>query len=147
MTLQEGPYQQEIPVLFGEADLAGILYFPRVFHYCHVVMENWFGAATGVPYRDWLTVRDLGFPTVHTEADYERPMPFGSTLEATMTVRAIGKRSVDFRWRFSCDGEHRAEVRSTVVCVAMKAFKSKDLPDELRAALEVHLESQESGEG
>ncbi|HYC79233.1 MAG TPA: acyl-CoA thioesterase, partial [Planctomycetota bacterium] len=70
-----------LPVSFGDVDYARILYYPRLFHFCHVTMERFFDEAVGVSYAKVLSERKIGFPTVHTEADYRRPMPYGLTLQ------------------------------------------------------------------
>lgn len=136
-------YERDIEVLFGEADLAGILYFPRLFHYCHVAMEGFFGAATGKSYRHWLLERNLGFPTVHTEADYAKPMPFGCMVRVLLSVRRMGSSSIDLRFRFQRDGQDVAEARSTVVCVVMDRFEKAAIPEDLREAFTPYVEAGE----
>ena len=43
-----------IPIRFGHVDQARIVYYPHLFHYCHVAMEETFGAAVGITYADLL---------------------------------------------------------------------------------------------
>lgn len=134
MTRRE--YRQRIAFPFGDADMARILYFPRLFHYCHVVMEGFVREAAGFTYQQLLDVHRIGFPTVRTEAEYHAPMPYGGDLDFRFSISRIGRSSMDFLWRVSLADEDRlrAEARSTVVCVDMDRFESRPLPDSLRDA-------------
>lgn len=135
-------FRTVVPVTFGDVDYARILYYPRLFHYCHVVMERFFDEAVGIPYHTVLSERRLGFPTVHTEADYRRPMPYGEHLAFEFSVRALGTSSVSFRYVVSGAGDEtpRAEARSVVVCVDMDRFEKQPLPKDLRHAFAGYLE-------
>jgi 4-hydroxybenzoyl-CoA thioesterase len=135
-------YRQLVHFPFGDADIAKILYFPRLFHYCHIVMEGFVKEATGKSYQSLLQERRLGFPTVRTEADYAAPMPYGKDLQFEFTLTQLGTSSMGFRWRVFMEGEEqlRAEALSTVVCVNMDQFKSAAIPPVLRAVFEPYLE-------
>ena len=135
-------YRQSVPIDFGDADIAGILYFPRLFHLCHVVMEGFVKESLGVHYAELMGSRNVGFPTVHTEADWVKPLPYGNDVDVELTVRKLGTRSIHFRWRFRLSGEDevRAEARSTTVVVLMDRFESVPIPDDVRSAFEPYLE-------
>jgi acyl-CoA thioesterase FadM len=135
-------HEQRIEVPFADMDMAKVLYFPRLFHYCHLAMEGWFAAAAGMPYHRVLSERNLGFPTVHAEADYFRTITYGLVLRALFSVRRVGRTSVDLRIRFLAEGEEdpRAEARSTVVCVAIDRFESVPVPEDLRRLFSLYLE-------
>lgn len=135
-------YRQTVPIDFGDADIAGILYFPRLFHLCHVSMEGFVKESLGLHYAELLRDRNLGFPTVHTEADWKQPLPYGNDIDVVMTIRKLGTKSIDFRWRFTVAGDESlgAEARSTTVCVRMDHFKSVAIPDDVREAFEPYVE-------
>lgn len=38
------PFSTRITVRFGDADPAGLVYYPVLFHYCHAAMEEFFAA-------------------------------------------------------------------------------------------------------
>jgi 4-hydroxybenzoyl-CoA thioesterase len=134
-------FTHRIPVSFGDVDYARILYYPRLFHFCHAAMEAFFDAV-GFNYARLLVERKIGFPTVHTEADYHVPMPYGITLEFGLTVRALGTTSVSFHYLVRGAGEEaiRAEARTTVVCIDMDRFQKKPLPPDIRRILAEYLE-------
>lgn len=135
-------FKTSIPVAFADVDWARVLYFPRLFHYCHLAMEAFFADVVGMPYAQVLTVRNLGFPTVHAEADYHAPIRYGEPLSCHVTVRALGRSRVDFRFRFRVgdEGDDRAEARNTVVCAAMDRFKAEPLPLDLREIFQRYCE-------
>jgi 4-hydroxybenzoyl-CoA thioesterase len=134
-------FTHRIPVSFGDVDYARILYYPRLFHFCHAVMEAFFDGV-GLNYAKMLVERKCGFPTVHTEADYRIPMPYGIVLEFELRVRALGATSVSFHYRVRGAGEEavRAEARTTVVCIDMDRFEKKPLPPDIRRILTEYLE-------
>ena len=135
------PFTHTIPVRFGDCDVAKVVYYPRILHYCHVTMEELFGHATGVPYDRIVLEEGVGYPTVKLAVEYTAPVRLGDTVEMTAVVERIGTRSVDFRWegRRQADGELAFLCRSTSVAVTMDDFQSTDIPDAHRKALKAHL--------
>jgi 4-hydroxybenzoyl-CoA thioesterase len=127
-----------IPVRFGDIDYAKIVYYPRFLHYCHVAMEEMFAGVIGLPYHKAITEEKVGYPTVHVEADYQRPVGFGETIEMSVSVEKIGTSSVHFRYegRRSSDGAVAFVVRSTAVAVHMDRWKSVPIPEHHRKGLE-----------
>ena len=97
---------------------------------------------SGFNYARLLVERKIGFPTVHTEADYRIPMPYGIVLEFDLTIRSLGTTSVAFRYLVRGAGEEaiRAEARTTVVCIDMDRFEKKPLPPDIRKILAEYLE-------
>lgn len=123
-----------IPIRFSDEDHARIVYFPRFFHFFHMAFEDFF-AAQGVPYREVLDGDKLGWPAVHAEADFEKPVRFGDVIEVEMQVTKIGTSSVSFVYRASrlADSTPVASGRITVVCVDMDTLEKRNVPDKYRA--------------
>ncbi len=132
------PFECRIPVRFGDIDIAKIVYYPRFLHYCHVAMEEMFGAVVGVPYHETIMREKVGYPTVKAEAEYLLPVGFGEVIRMVMTPEHIGDSSV--RWRFEgyrvSDGKLAFRVRNTCVAVQMEAWKSVPIPAAHRAAFQ-----------
>ena len=65
-------FERTTTVRFHEVDRAGIVYFSRVFEWCHVVYEELlrelFGGVEPI-----FATKDWGSPLVHASADYRRP--------------------------------------------------------------------------
>ena len=45
------PFSTRITVRFGDADPAGLVYYPTFFHYFHIAMEEFFAARCGISYQ------------------------------------------------------------------------------------------------
>ena len=138
----EGVYEQRVTVRFGDCDPAGILYYPTYFDFFHRAMEGWFEACLDLPYAEALGSWKLGFPTVHTEADYRRPTFFGDTIRVELRVERLGGRSIHFGFRVLGE-EGEVRVTGRTVCVlchleqgAAEHLRPRDLPTELRSRIE-----------
>lgn len=139
---QGHPYEFPFHVGFGHCDPAGIVYFPRFFDVFHQAMESWFGAL-GFPYAELIMGRKLGFPAVHSEADFRAPCAFGERLTVRMTVAKLGRSSLHLTYEIWADDEEEARLRGTTICVAMDLDSRSDsfrssvpFPADLRAAIE-----------
>ena len=88
-----------VRVGFGDCDPAGIVYFPRFFHFFHEAMETWFDAVLRLPYAELIGVRRLGFPAVHTGADFLIPCAMGDEIAVEQRVISLGRTSIRFAYR------------------------------------------------
>ncbi|MFO7561990.1 MAG: thioesterase family protein [Enhygromyxa sp.] len=136
-----GVHVLALEVRFGDCDPAGIVYFPRYFDFFHQAMETWFPAELGFGYDEFVRERKLGFPAVHSEADFERPSRFGERIEIHQRVTRLGRTSIAFAYEVWGGGVRRATGRS--VCVVMNLDpsspghgKSVVMPGDLRARIE-----------
>ncbi len=129
---------------FGDCDPAGIVYFPRFFHFFHEAMETWFDAALGLPYSVLIGGRKIGFPAVHTEADFKLPCAMGEEIGVELRVEELGRSSIRFAYAVRTHGDAAAPVRLTgaTVCVVMDLDPSRPtfrralaVPEDLRARI------------
>lgn len=134
-----------VRVRFGDCDPAGIVYFPRFFHFFHEAMESWFDDVLQVPYAGLIQGRKLGFPAVHTEADFAAPCAFGDEIAVEQRVVGLGRTSLRFAYRVRAHGDPAAPVRLTgaTVCVVMDLDPQRpsfrrpvELPPDLRARIQ-----------
>jgi 4-hydroxybenzoyl-CoA thioesterase len=137
-----------VRVGWGHCDPAGIVYFPRFFEMFHEAMETWFSAALGLPYRDVIVGRRLGFPAVHTEADFAAPSSFGDELWIEQRVDRLGRTSIAFAYRVLDAGDPRAtpRLRGRTVCAVMDLDpksptyrRAVELPPDLRDRIEAFM--------
>lgn len=133
-------FRTPLVVRFGDCDPAGWVYYPRFFHYFHGAMEELFVAALGVSYPALVAQQGLGFPTVHAECDFRRPLRYGESTALEVTVDALGATSCTFGFRlFVADEEApRAEARVVTVCIDLASTAKRAIPEPLRAALASH---------
>ena len=126
-------YQIEVPVRFGDVDHAGIVYYPRFFFYFHECFEDFF-ASRGVPYATVLGERDVGFPTVHAEADYKAPLRFGDVIVMSLSVSRVGDKSATFVYECVRKRDGVLACVGTITCatVRMSDFTATPVPEWLR---------------
>ena len=139
-----------VRVGFGDCDPAGIVYFPRFFHFFHEAMETWFDAVLRLPYAELIGVRRLGFPAVHTGADFLIPCAMGDEIAVEQRVISLGRTSIRFAYRVRTHGDPAAPDRltGTTVCVVMDLDPQRptyrravELPPDLRARIEPLVEA------
>jgi 4-hydroxybenzoyl-CoA thioesterase len=125
-------------VRFADVDNAGIFYYPRFFHAFHVAFEQWWMNGVGRPYHLVLNEDKVGFPAVHIECDFKKPIGFGDPMEIRIGVTKLGHRSVVFRYEFAHrdSGEVHAAADITKAIVDMESWRPIAPPDHLREAIE-----------
>ncbi|MBI3181743.1 MAG: acyl-CoA thioesterase [Myxococcales bacterium] len=134
-------YTQRIPVRFDDVDYAQIVYFPRLFGYCHWVFEDFFAKEVGHSYAQVLSKRRIAFPTVHSEADFQAPLRFGDVCRVVMDTVKLSKRSIANRYRLYLGETQRlcAKLELVTVPVGLDDFKPVELPEDIRVAFLNHL--------
>jgi 4-hydroxybenzoyl-CoA thioesterase len=94
------PFVHATPVRFADIDHAGIVYYPRFFHFFHLVFEEFWRARLGArAYVELLDHDRVGFPAVRAECDYRAPLRFGDIAEIELRVIKLGRTSVTFGYR------------------------------------------------
>jgi 4-hydroxybenzoyl-CoA thioesterase len=131
-------YRAQLKVRFGDIDHAGIVYYPRFLHYFHVALEEFFSEQLGIPYPTMMNERRLGFPSVHLEIDFHRPLRFGDRIEVEVHVEHLGTTSIRWLYHVYKNGEAArvATGRITTVGLNMDTFEKTPVPDWLRSLLE-----------
>jgi 4-hydroxybenzoyl-CoA thioesterase len=134
-------YVQRVKVRFDDVDFARIVYYPRLFAYCHCVFEDFFGNEAGIAYSDMLQKRRIGFPVVSAKADFNAPLRFGDVCRIAMEATRVGGRSISCRYRLYLGETDQlcAEIDVTAAVINMDDFTPLDLPDDLRAVFRKHL--------
>ena len=129
-----------IPVRFGDVDLAGFVYYPRLFHYLHVAMEEFFAACCGASYPKVIADERLGFPVVSVETEFFEPLVYGDEAEITIAVSNVGDSSVTFDYSVRRASDSTLCVRSTQIHVAMNldTRRAVSLPDGYHGAFTRH---------
>ena len=134
-------FETEIQVRFGHVDPAGIVYFPRIHDYVHDVFEEVWERWVGARYYHLLLERRIGFPLVHAETDFRRPLRFGDRPKVRVTCFKLGHSSLGLSYRFEKDGELCVESRNVTACVDLERMASIPMPEEFRRRFEELQES------
>jgi 4-hydroxybenzoyl-CoA thioesterase len=132
------PFSTRITVRFGDCDPAGLVYYPALFHYCHVAMEEFFGARCGVEYHRLMSETRVGFPTVNARAEFFAPLVYGDEVAAEVAVSRVGRTSATFEYRLRRASDNKLCASATLIQVAMDLDARRPVPisEELRRAFE-----------
>lgn len=145
------PFLARLPVRFADIDHAGIVYFPRFFHFFHVAFEEMWREHLGA--RAYVSLLDddrLGFPAVRAECDYRAPLRFGDVAEVELRVIKLGRTSVTFGYRVYRAAETGAveqprllvaEGSTVSAIVDLSRFAAVEPPDKVRELLAALTES------
>lgn len=130
------PFSTRLIVRFGETDPAGLVYYPRLFHYCHIALEEFFAARCGVNYQHLLAEERIGFPTVKVEAEFYAPLVYGDELKVELFISRVGRSSATFEYRLLRASDDLLCARVTQVHVAMNldSRRAVSIPEVYRLA-------------
>lgn len=131
-------FNHEFIVRFADIDHAGIVYYPRFYHYFHVGFEELLRDRLGPKgYLDLLDVRRIGLPSVHSTCQHVSPLRFADTASVQVQLERLGTKSVTLAYevcRVHEEGRTLA-ASGTVTCCAtdLDRFQSIEMPEDLRA--------------
>jgi YbgC/YbaW family acyl-CoA thioester hydrolase len=128
------PFSTRIRVRFGDCDPAGLVYYPVIFHYCHVAMEEFFAERCGIAYHKVLADERIGFPTVNTQAEFFVPLTYGDEAEIEITIARVGQTSVTFEYniRRAADGVLCARSINVQVSMNLDERRAVSIPERYR---------------
>jgi 4-hydroxybenzoyl-CoA thioesterase len=132
------------PVRFADVDHAGIVYYPRFFHYFHVAFEELWRARIGPKaYSDIIDNQRIGFPAVRAECDFKAPLRFGDTAEIEVSIPRLGAKSITFRYRIFRSGDRAlcAEGQVITAVVDLARFVAVAIPEHVTDMLKDLVES------
>ena|SRR4051794_23551989 len=121
-------FTSRIPVRFGDCDPAGLVYYPVIFHYCHIAMEEFFAERCGISYARLMADERVGFPTVNIQSEFFVPLVYGDEAEVEVSVARVGKSSVTFEYSVRRLSDGTLCARSTQVQVAMDLETRRPVP-------------------
>ena len=129
-------FSTRITVRFGETDPAGLVYYPNLFHYFHVAMEEFFAARCGISYQKLMADERIGFPTVNARAEFLIPLVYGDEAEVEVFVSHMGRSSATFEYSIKRISDGVLCARATLVQVAMNLDERRSvlIPDRYRNA-------------
>ncbi|MBV9210549.1 MAG: acyl-CoA thioesterase [Acidobacteria bacterium] len=134
------PFTTRVRVRFGDADPAGLVYYPIIFHYFHIALEEFFAERCGITYAKLMTDERIGFPTVNTQTDFLIPLVYGDETDVQMRVMKLGRASITFEYeaRRANDGALCARSAQVHVCMNLDTRRAVPIPDKYREIFEKH---------
>ncbi len=107
-------------VEFSDTDMAGIMHYSNFFRFMEAA-EHGFYRSLGFSVVAKEFDPPIGWPRVHAECDYHRPLRFEDRVEIRLLVRAKKSKSITYSFRFrKLNDSPVVEVARgllTVVCV------------------------------
>ena len=138
-------FSYSTPVRFADVDHAGIVYYPRFFHYFHIAFEELWRTRIGPEAYSQIIDRDrVGFPAVRAECDFKAPLKFGDTAEIEVSIPRLGSKSITFRYRVYRAASNRtlcAEGQVICAVVDLAKFVAVAIPEHVAAMLRDLVES------
>lgn len=128
------PFKLSKPLRFGDCDLTGIAYHPAYLGMLVDVNEAMF-ASFGVPWKVVMNDRRIGLPTVTLALEFKRPAFYGDLLDFSVTVKAIGRSSLDLETVVSVTDYTIWTVKQRIVATSLDNHRSTPWPDDIRAGL------------
>src|SRR6185436_2069054 len=87
-------------VEFSETDMAGIVHYSNFFRYMETAEHGFFRSlGFSVVMRQFET--PMGWPRVHAECDYRRPLHFEDEVEIHMLVSEKKSKSLSYVFKFT----------------------------------------------
>ena len=129
-------------VEFSDTDLAGIMHYANFFRFMETA-EHGFYRSLGFSLVMPDTDPRLGWPRVHAECDFRKPLKFEDLVEIHLLVAKKGSKSITYQFRFRKLNEEPAmEVARgliTIVCVSHGKdgkMSSTPIPPEIGSLIE-----------
>ena len=125
------PFEWSRPVEFYETDLAGIAHFSNFYRWMESA-EHAFLRSRGITLHDG----EVGWPRVHCEADFKKPIKFGESVRIQVTVVEVRTRSVRYGFKFlNASDELCATGEIVAACVSLAEMKAVEISPSLRKTL------------
>jgi 4-hydroxybenzoyl-CoA thioesterase len=133
-------YQATHPLHFGDCDPSGIAYYPSYLKLMDGVIEDFF-TSFGVRRQDMIDNSRIGTPTITLNLTFVKPGYCGDPLDFEIRVVGLGRSSLDLEHRISVRGDTLWTARHRLVATSLDTHTSIAWPDDIRAALANHLET------
>lgn len=130
-------------VEFSETDMAGIMHYSNFFRFMETA-EHGFYRSLGFSVILSHYNPPLGFPRVHAECDFKRPLRFEDLVEVHLLVKERKAKSITYNFRFTnlsrTPAEQVASGLVTIVCVAQHSngkMSAVPIPEEIANLIQV----------
>ena len=137
------PYEHKIVrrVEFSDTDMAGIMHYSNFFKFMETA-EHGFFRSLGFSIVTRNIEPPVGWPRVHAECDYFKPLRFEDLVEVHMLVKEKRSKTLTYIFRFYKLGNACEEIARgslTVVCVAHQdgTMRAVEIPKEIADKIDV----------
>jgi 4-hydroxybenzoyl-CoA thioesterase len=124
-------------IRFKHCDPAGIVFYRRFFEMINDCVEAFFEEGLHYPFGPMHPQN--GVPTVQIEAQFTAPSRLGDVIEIMLSVRKVGRTSLDLSFVATGGAEKRYVASSTLVHVG-QGGRSVAWPEGVKKVLQAHFE-------
>jgi YbgC/YbaW family acyl-CoA thioester hydrolase len=137
-------FEARFQTYWGDADAAGIVFFPHFFRLVEQAEEELFRAAGGER-QSLLEANRVWMPRVEAFAKFSKPVRHCDAVRVRLRPQIKGEKTVryDFEIVDDVSRDKAAEGYITVVCVDAASFKSTRIPDAIRNIIQHSLADTE----
>jgi 4-hydroxybenzoyl-CoA thioesterase len=139
-------FEMPVRVRFGHCDPAGIVYFPQYLVMTNALVEDWFNDGLKIDYAYMITTRKIGLPIVKLDCEFSRPSRMGETITLSLTLEALGRRSIRIAIVCHCGDEVRFRAKQVLVTTSLESGQSIDVPPDIATALAAYAPSNHYSE-
>lgn len=121
---------------FYDCDPAGIMFYANILKICHQAFES-FILSFNLSF-DYFSDKNLAFPIIHCEANYDLPIKFKDKIFVEIKVTQLKTSSFEISYLIKNEYENiLASVKTVHICVGTAKWKKNILPEELKNYLSV----------
>jgi len=128
-------FELPVRIRFAHCDPAGIVYFPQYLIMTNALVEDWLTEGMKIDYAHMIETRRVGLPIVKLECEFSRPSRMGETVTLSLSLDAIGRRSVKIDIVGQCGNEVRFRAHQVLVTTSLETGASIDIPEDIAAAM------------
>lgn len=138
----ETSFSTKFRIYWGDLDAAGIIFYPRLLEYLEKGIEQFFQSiGHGYSLRSKPYGYPVLFPRLELNIKFLRPISLGDELELQLQPAKLGISSIKFDFKFLKGDQMAAQGSLVVAAVDPLSWKSIQIPEQLRRALEQFLRS------
>ncbi len=139
------PFTYNRIIRFHDTDAAGVVYFANVLSICHEAYEESL-VASGINLKDFFTNTSVGFPIVHANVDFLRPMFCGDNLAISLVPQKLSVDKFEITYEVTNTDVLVAKAITRHVCIDVSSRSKQELPDEMSEWLETNRRDAENAE-
>lgn len=122
---------------FFDCDPAGIIFFSRVFEFCHSAYEKLIESFKLD--EDYWDNAIYVVPIVHTECDYYKPLKYGDEISIELIVSQLKTSSFELTYKLKLNDEVCASVKTVHVFVSREDWNKMEIPTDIMIGLQRNL--------
>jgi YbgC/YbaW family acyl-CoA thioester hydrolase len=118
---------------FYECDPAGIIFYSRVFDFCHSAYEQLIMSFQLD--QDYWNNPNYVVPIIHSHCDYIKPLKYGDEILIEVSVSILKQSSFELTYKIKLKDEIYALVKTVHVFVSKGDWNKREIPSDIMKAL------------